>query len=88
MTKIFENINTGISSFIFYIYIVTLLNTSLFLAYLKNYGEDWDMLADSLAVVFTDNHDNQRGHGAGGFDRSYTNKYLYLVGKSSIIINC
>ena len=29
-------------------------------------GEGWGMLAGGNAVVFTDNHDNQRGHGAGG----------------------
>ena len=36
------------------------------LAYLGNFGESWGFLAGGNAVVFTDNHDNQRGHGAGG----------------------
>ncbi len=36
------------------------------LAYLNNFGESWGFLAGGDAVVFTDNHDNQRGHGAGG----------------------
>lgn len=37
------------------------------LAYLKNFGEGWSFVSGWDAVVFVDNHDNQRGHGAGGF---------------------
>jgi len=33
---------------------------------LKTLGEDWGMLPSGSALVFVDNHDNQRGHGAGG----------------------
>lgn len=36
------------------------------LAELHNFGEAWGMLPSASAVVFVDNHDNQRGHGAGG----------------------
>jgi len=36
------------------------------LSYLNNFGESWGFLGGGSAVVFTDNHDNQRGHGAGG----------------------
>ncbi len=36
------------------------------LAYLHNFGKDWGFLVDGSALVFVDNHDNQRGHGAGG----------------------
>lgn len=36
------------------------------LANLNGFGESWGFLAGGDAVVFTDNHDNQRGHGAGG----------------------
>lgn len=36
------------------------------LSYLSNFGEDWGFIGSQNAVVFTDNHDNQRGHGAGG----------------------
>lgn len=36
------------------------------LAYLENFGEGWDFMAGLSAIVFIDNHDNQRGHGAGG----------------------
>jgi alpha-amylase len=37
------------------------------LSYLKNFGQGWGQLAPASAFVFIDNHDNQRGHGAGGF---------------------
>lgn len=38
------------------------------LKYLRNFGEDWGFLPGGDAVAFVDNHDNQRGHGAGGAD--------------------
>ncbi|CAH1798950.1 unnamed protein product [Owenia fusiformis] len=38
------------------------------LSSLSNFGEGWGMLSSGNAVVFIDNHDNQRGHGAGGAD--------------------
>jgi len=37
------------------------------LSYLRNFGQDWGQLNGLDALVFIDNHDNQRGHGAGGF---------------------
>uniref|UniRef100_A0A3Q2QVQ5 alpha-amylase n=1 Tax=Fundulus heteroclitus TaxID=8078 RepID=A0A3Q2QVQ5_FUNHE len=36
------------------------------LCYTKNWGEGWGFMPNGKAVVFIDNHDNQRGHGAGG----------------------
>lgn len=36
------------------------------LKWLKSWGPDWGLLASRYALVFVDNHDNQRGHGAGG----------------------
>ncbi|MEQ2186928.1 hypothetical protein GOODEAATRI_033829, partial [Goodea atripinnis] len=30
------------------------------------WGEGWGFMSDGNALVFVDNHDNQRGHGAGG----------------------
>ncbi|OBX34954.1 alpha-amylase precursor [Halomonas elongata] len=36
------------------------------LSNLNNFGENWGFINSNNAVVFTDNHDNQRGHGAGG----------------------
>ncbi len=35
---------------------------------LENWGEGWGMYRSDRALVFIDNHDNQRGHGAGGAD--------------------
>ncbi|CAH1795064.1 unnamed protein product [Owenia fusiformis] len=37
------------------------------ISYLKNFGEGWGFMSGVDAVSFVDNHDNQRGHGAGGF---------------------
>lgn len=42
------------------------------LRYLRNWGPEWGMIPGLDAVVFTDNHDNQRGHGAGGFNSILT----------------
>lgn len=36
------------------------------LQWLRNWGEAWSFLPSHLALVFVDNHDNQRGHGGGG----------------------
>jgi alpha-amylase len=37
------------------------------LAYLRSFGRpEWGMLPPDHALVFVDNHDNQRGHGGGG----------------------
>lgn len=38
------------------------------LKWLKNWGSEWGFLPSDYALVFVDNHDNQRGHGAGGED--------------------
>nr|AAA03322.1 alpha-amylase [Aedes atropalpus] len=43
------------------------------LAHLSNWGEQWGFLPSHLGLVFVDNHDNQRGHGAGG-DNVLTHK--------------
>jgi alpha-amylase len=36
------------------------------LADLRTFGETWGLMPTTRAVVFTDNHDKQRGHGGGG----------------------
>ncbi|XP_022123852.1 alpha-amylase 1 isoform X1 [Pieris rapae] len=36
------------------------------LSWLSNWGESWGLLSSNDALAFIDNHDNQRGHGAGG----------------------
>lgn len=38
------------------------------LRYLVNWGTAWGFMPSERSLVFVDNHDNQRGHGAGGAD--------------------
>ncbi len=47
------------------------------LAWLSNFGEGWGFLPSSSAVVFVDNHDNQRGHGGAGNVITYQDGRLY-----------
>lgn len=46
---------------------------------LKGMGEPMGFLDSELAVVFTDNHDNQRGHGGGGDILTYKDEDLYTL---------
>ena len=43
------------------------------------FGESWGFLKSADSVVFTDNHDNQRGHGGGGQVLSHKNPQLYKL---------
>lgn len=47
------------------------------LSWLSNFGEGWGMLPSSSAIVFVDNHDNQRGHGSGGNVITHKDGTLY-----------
>ncbi|QTH72163.1 alpha-amylase [Pseudoalteromonas xiamenensis] len=47
------------------------------LAWLSNFGEAWGMMPSYKAVVFVDNHDNQRGHGGAGNVVTYQDGALY-----------
>ncbi|KZN30146.1 alpha-amylase [Pseudoalteromonas luteoviolacea S2607] len=47
------------------------------LAWLKNFGEQWGFMPSYKAVVFTDNHDNQRGHGGAGSIVTFHDGKLY-----------
>ncbi len=49
------------------------------LSWLKTFGEYWDFMPDSRAVVFLDNHDNQRGHGGNVPVLSYKDDKLYAL---------
>jgi alpha-amylase len=43
-------------------------------------GEAWGFVGSGDALVFVDNHDNQRGHGAGGESvLTYKQSKLYKV---------
>lgn len=35
-------------------------------SHFRSWGENWNLMPSDKAIVFIDNHDNQRGHGAGG----------------------
>jgi alpha-amylase len=47
------------------------------LADLRTFGETWGLLPSARAIVFTDNHDKQRGHGGGGNYLTYHNGSTY-----------
>ncbi|PSN47156.1 hypothetical protein C0J52_13505 [Blattella germanica] len=48
--------------------------------WLKNFGPEWGLVPDGDAVVFVDNHDNQRGHGgAGNTILTHTSPKLYKM---------
>ena len=47
------------------------------LAELEQFGEVWGFLPSTEAVVFVDNHDNQRGHGGGGTILTHRQPDLY-----------
>lgn len=50
------------------------------LKWLRNFGEEWSFLESKKALVFVDNHDNQRGHGGGGADvLTYKNDKQYKM---------
>ncbi|XP_001510273.1 pancreatic alpha-amylase [Ornithorhynchus anatinus] len=51
------------------------------MAYLRNWGEGWGFMPSDKALVFVDNHDNQRGHGAGGASiLTFWDSRLYKMG--------
>ncbi|KOB70417.1 Alpha-amylase [Operophtera brumata] len=45
--------------------------------WLVNWGPAWGLLAAQDSLTFIDNHDNQRGHGAGGNILTYKNSKPY-----------
>ncbi|XP_058813375.1 alpha-amylase-like isoform X2 [Topomyia yanbarensis] len=50
------------------------------LKWLTNWGPKWGFLQSNQALVFVDNHDNQRGHGPGGNDvLTYKNPKAYKM---------
>ncbi|KAI8436620.1 hypothetical protein MSG28_010127 [Choristoneura fumiferana] len=47
------------------------------LRWLANWGPQWGLLAHEDSLTFIDNHDNQRGHGAGGAILTYKQAKQY-----------
>eukprot|EP00057_Strongylocentrotus_purpuratus_P032310 XP_787209.3 PREDICTED: alpha-amylase [Strongylocentrotus purpuratus] len=47
------------------------------LAYYSNFGQDWGLMHSDSALVFVDNHDNQRSHGGGGDIVTYKESASY-----------
>jgi len=47
------------------------------LANMSQFGTAWGFMASANAIVFTDNHDNQRGHGGAGNVLTYKDGALY-----------
>ena len=54
------------------------------LAYTSNWGTGWGMLPDDQALVFVDNHDNQRGDG-GGSVITYKEARLYKMAQAFVM---
>jgi hypothetical protein len=58
------------------------------LKWLVNWGTAWGLASSEDALTFVDNHDNQRGHGAGGADiLTYKTSKQYKVGKNRFIFH-
>ncbi len=55
----------------------TFLNGQL--AWLSQFGTTWGFMQSDKAVVFTDNHDSQRGHGGGGGVVTFKDGALYDI---------
>ncbi|XP_055383823.1 alpha-amylase-related protein-like [Condylostylus longicornis] len=49
------------------------------LKWLKTWGPEWDFLPTQDALVFVDNHDNQRDHGGGGDILTYKQSKQYKM---------
>ncbi|NJN18612.1 MAG: ATPase [Oscillochloris sp.] len=47
------------------------------LSWLSQFGTAWGFMPSDRGVIFTDNHDNQRGHGGGGSIITHKNGTLY-----------
>jgi len=49
------------------------------LAWLERFGPEWGFLPNQKAIVFVDNHDIQRGHGAGGEVLTHKDAQKYVL---------
>lgn len=55
------------------------MNNQVALTHLQTFGGSWGMLPDGNALVFVDNHDNQRGHGGGGNIITYKDSVVHAI---------
>ncbi|XP_064597807.1 pancreatic alpha-amylase-like [Liolophura sinensis] len=55
------------------------------LKHLSGFGESWGMVHSNNAVVFVDNHDNQRGHGGGGNILTFRDSRLYKMANAFML---
>jgi len=55
------------------------------LSVLGSMGTAWGLLPSDSAVVFTDNHDNQRGHGGGGWVLTYKDGIIHSLANSFLL---
>lgn len=55
------------------------------LKYLRQFGEAWGLLPSNDALVFIDNHDNQRGHGAAGDVLTFFEPRLYKMANAFML---
>lgn len=46
---------------------------------MKTFGTEWTFVPHNDAVVFVDNHDNQRGHGAAVDILTHRDEKLYIM---------
>ncbi|XP_049948012.1 alpha-amylase 1-like [Schistocerca serialis cubense] len=53
--------------------------------WLYNFGESWGLVNGNNALVFIDNHDNQRGHGGGGSVITFQNPKLYKMANAFML---
>lgn len=57
------------------------------MSYLKSFGTGWGFIPDGDSLAFVDNHDNQRGHGAGGeLILTYHKSKEYKIANGIILI--
>lgn len=55
------------------------------LSVLGSMGSAWGLLPSESAVVFTDNHDNQRGHGGGGWVLTYKDGVVHSLANAFLL---
>lgn len=53
--------------------------------FLSNFGTGWGMIPDGDAQIMIDNHDNQRGHGAGGNILTFFEARLYKIASAFML---